>query len=338
MEEGLFLRRIQEEFPDVAWTAHRYLTHGWDHAVLVLDEALVFRAPKVQAYRDALANEARLLRHLQPRVEVGVPDYVYESTDGSFAGYPLLTGRELDVDSFDRISAAGRERIADQLAAFLTAVHQTPASIAHACGVSEQQPSKDYEDLVRDTEALVLPRLAPQEVRVVRIFLTELAAAVHSTYPTSLVHGDLGGEHILWDSAKQHVNVIDFSDRSIGDPALDFAGLRAYGHDFAGRVLERYRGPRDEGNAAEGGVVLPPDGTRDDGRPRSKAIPARSKEATRSSRSGSRPGRWSLPPRRLVRFSTCDRGAISTPPPGRPCVRRCPPWSMPVSGWIRMAW
>ena len=57
--------------------------------------------------------------------------------------------------------------------------------------------------------------------------------------------------------------------------------------------------------------------------PRSKAIPARSKEATRSSRSGSRPGRWRLPPRRLVRFSTCDRGAISTPPPGRPCVRRC---------------
>ncbi|MCY4122310.1 MAG: hypothetical protein OXG72_15475, partial [Acidobacteria bacterium] len=87
MEEGLFLRRIREEFPEVTWTSHRYLTHGWDHAVLILDEALVFRAPKTEAYRRALANEARLLRHLRPRVEIGIPDYVYESADGSFAGY-----------------------------------------------------------------------------------------------------------------------------------------------------------------------------------------------------------------------------------------------------------
>ena len=27
------------------------------------------------------------------RVDVGIPDYVYESADGTFAGYPLLAGR-----------------------------------------------------------------------------------------------------------------------------------------------------------------------------------------------------------------------------------------------------
>ena len=111
MEEGLFLQRIREEFPDVRWTSHRYLTHGWDHAVLILDDALVFRAPRAQPYQDALANEARLLRCLQPRVDVGIPDYVYESADGSFAGYPLLAGRELDVATFGRLSEAESERI-----------------------------------------------------------------------------------------------------------------------------------------------------------------------------------------------------------------------------------
>ncbi|MCY3843384.1 MAG: aminoglycoside phosphotransferase family protein [Acidobacteria bacterium] len=247
MEEGLFLRRIREEFPDVAWTSHRYLTHGWDHAVLILDEALVFRAPKTEAYRDALANEARLLRHLRPRVDVGIPDYVYESADGSFAGYPLLTGRELDVATFRGLSETERERIAEQLATFLTAVHETPKSVARKCGVSEQDPRKDYEDLRRDTEKLVLPRLAPHEVRVARAFLAELAAELRSTPPTCLVHGDLTGAHILWDAENQQVNIIDFSDRSIGDPALDFDGLMGYGHDFAGRVLERYRGRKDDG-------------------------------------------------------------------------------------------
>ena len=112
--------------------------------------------------------------------------------------------------------------------------------------MSEQDPRKDHEDLVRDVETLVLPRLAPREVEVVRPFLTELAAEVKPTHPTALVHGDLGGEHILWDAESEQVNVIDFSDRSIGDPALDFAALFAYGHGFTERVLERYRGPRDE--------------------------------------------------------------------------------------------
>ena len=250
MEEALLLRRIREEFPNVTWTSHRYLTHGWDHAVLILDEALVFRAPKAQANRDALANEAKLLRYLQPRVDVGIPDYVYESADGSFTGYRLLAGRELDVATFGRLSDTERERIAEQLATFLTAVHETPKSVARECGVSEQDPEQDHEDLVRDVETLVLPRLASHEVEVIRAFLTELAAEVkptRPTRPTALVHGDLGGEHILWDAGRQQVNIIDFSDRSIGDPALDFAGLLANGLQFAQRVVDQYRGPKDEG-------------------------------------------------------------------------------------------
>ncbi len=247
MEERLFLRRIREEFPDVTCTSHRYLTHGWDHAVLILDEALAFRAPKAQAYRDALPKEVRLLRYLRPRVDVGIPDYVFESADGSFAGYRLLAGRELDAVTFGRLSETEKERIAEQLATFLSALHETPKSVARDCGASEQDPRKDHEDLVRDVETLAYPRLAPREVNVIRALLAELATEVKPTRPTALVHGDLAGEHILWDAEKEQVNIIDFSDRSIGDPALDFAGLLAYGRDFAQRVVEQYRGPSDEG-------------------------------------------------------------------------------------------
>jgi aminoglycoside 2''-phosphotransferase len=247
MEEGPFLRRIQAEFPDLRWTSHRYLTHGWDHAVVLLDEVLVFRAPRAQAYRDALADEARLLRYLRPRVDVGIPDYTYESADGSFAGYPLLLGRELDVDTFRELSDDQRGRIADQLAGFLTAVHEIPKSIAREFGVSQPNPLKDLDDLHRDTEALVLPRLGPHEVPVVRAFLAELAAESKPVQPTTLIHGDLSGEHILWDAENQQVSIIDFSDRLIGDLALDFAYLHAYGSKFVEQVLERYRGPKDEG-------------------------------------------------------------------------------------------
>ena len=57
-------------------------------------------------------------------------------------------------------------------------------------------------------KTLVLPRLPPHEVEVIRALLTELAAKVKRPRPTALVHGDLDGQHILWDAENRQVNII----------------------------------------------------------------------------------------------------------------------------------
>ena len=256
MAPELFLRRIKEEFPEIAWNTYRHLTHGWDHAVLILDEALVFRAPKAPTSLGDVENEAGLLRHLERKLlerkllerklKVGIPRYIYQAADGSFGGYRLLPGRELDPGTFRNLSAEERETIAGQLAAFLTSMHQTPKSVARRHQVPEENAAKDYEDLVRDTEALVFPHLARRDTLAIEAFLIELAAELEQGRPTGLLHGDLSGEHILWDAGKRQVNIIDFSDRMLGDPAIDFSGLLAYGRGFAERVFEEYGGPTDE--------------------------------------------------------------------------------------------
>ena len=246
MAPELFLRRIKEEFPEIAWNTYRHLTHGWDHAVLILDEALVFRAPKAPTSSSDVENEAGLLRHLERKLEVGIPRYIYQAADGSFGGYRLLPGRELDAGTFRKLSAEESETIAGQLAAFLTSMHETPKSVAQRHQVPEEDAAKDYEDLARDTEALVFPHLARRDMLAIEIFLAELAAELEQGRPTCLLHGDLSGEHILWDAGKRQVNIIDFSDRMLGDPAIDFSGLLAYGRRFAERVFEEYGGPTDE--------------------------------------------------------------------------------------------
>ncbi len=246
MAPELFLRRIKEEFPEIAWNTYRHLTHGWDHAVLILDEALVFRAPKAPTSLSEVENEAGLLRHLERKLQVGIPRYIYQAADGSFGGYRLLSGRELDPGTFRKLSAEESETIAGQLAAFLTSMHEIPKSVARRHQVPEEDAAKDYEDLVRDTEALVFPHLARRDTLAIEAFLTELAAELEQGSPTGLLHGDLSGEHILWDAGKRQVNIIDFSDRMLGDPAIDFAGLLAYGRGFAERVFEEYGGPGDE--------------------------------------------------------------------------------------------
>ena len=246
MAPELFLRRIKEEFPEIAWNTYRHLTHGWDHAVLILDDALVFRAPKAPTSSSDVENEAGLLRHLERKLEVGIPRYIYQAADGSFGGYRLLPGRELDAGTFRKLSAEESETIAGQLAAFLTSMHETPRSVARRHQVPEVNAANDYEDLVRDTEALVFPHLARRDMLAIETFLAELAAELEQGRPTGLLHGDLSGEHILWDAGKRQVNIIDFSDRMLGDPAIDFSGLLAYGQGFAERVFEEYGGPTDE--------------------------------------------------------------------------------------------
>jgi aminoglycoside phosphotransferase (APT) family kinase protein len=70
------------------------------------------------------------------------------------------------------------------------------------------------------------------------------ASAGSATFTPALVHADLAPEHLLADPVTTRLTgVIDFEDAQIGDPAIDFAGLRpevwmAWAND---------RGPADPG-------------------------------------------------------------------------------------------
>jgi hypothetical protein len=63
------------------------------------------------------------------------------------------------------------------------------------------------------------------------------------------VHSDLAAEHILLDPATHQVTgIIDWSEISVGDPAIDFAGMFHWGGlDFLNAVLSHYRHHLDAG-------------------------------------------------------------------------------------------
>ena len=65
-------------------------------------------------------------------------------------------------------------------------------------------------------------------------------------YSKALTHNDLTWHHILWDSKNKQINIIDFSDRAFGDPAIDFGGLYKYGNSFAEEVFGMYSGKKDK--------------------------------------------------------------------------------------------
>ncbi len=246
MEAEFLLQKIKEEFPQIEWRTYRHLTHGWDHDVIILDENIVFRAPKDSRYKNELINEIQLLHYLKKNVNVGIPEYIYVSKDASIAGYPIVRGQELTTSRFHQLSVPEKESAAEQLAAFITALHATPLYIIKKYHVKTEDQKNNYKELVQDTKKFAFPRLGKKDVQIIEEYLKELQTALSHNYQNALVHNDLASEHILWDAQKNKINIIDFSDRSCGDPAIDFTGLREYGPEFTERVFNLYGGKKDE--------------------------------------------------------------------------------------------
>lgn len=247
MKAAVLLQKIKEEFPDVKWKHYKLLTHGWDHIVIVLDDRVVFRAPKdvPNSLLSELPDEVRLLHYLNSKVEVGIPEYIYVSKDKSFAGYKMLNGQELKPSQFNLFPTRVKEKFAEQMSDFLTALHTFQKSSLAKYNIRMENPQKNYSEFVCKTKKLVFPKMNIKEIQIIKKYFKELKTALNSNYSNTLIHNDLTWEHILWDNKKKQANIIDFSDRAFGDPAFDFAGLWEYGSKFINRVYELYQGKKD---------------------------------------------------------------------------------------------
>ncbi|MCA1669184.1 MAG: phosphotransferase [Thermomicrobia bacterium] len=73
---------------------------------------------------------------------------------------------------------------------------------------------------------LFLRMTPPERARTEALFAAYLDDPAHFRFAPTLLHRDLGGDHLLLDPQDGHLAaVIDWGDVSIGDPAQDFCGL-----------------------------------------------------------------------------------------------------------------
>jgi aminoglycoside 2''-phosphotransferase len=157
----------------------------------------------------------------------------------------MVRGRELTGSRFRRLSASEKDTVAKQLAGFISALHSTPKSVMTKYNVRNENQEKIYKELVRNAKKLLFPRLRKKDIQLIENYFIELKDALGHNYSNALVHNDLTGEHILWDAKRKQINIIDFSDRAFGDPAIDFSGLLEYGQKFTEKVLKLYSGKKD---------------------------------------------------------------------------------------------
>ncbi|WP_028920981.1 phosphotransferase [Pseudonocardia acaciae] len=204
------------------------LVQGWDSEATVVDGGWIERRPRRPEVAHHLLVETRLMPWLAPSLPLAVPRPFVVSTDPLVVRHELVPGEPTEHPE----PAGGRE-----LGAFLRALHATDVAEALARRLPSAADTVRARagELARFRE-LVLPLLPDRALAPARALL----AAVDRAPADTVVHGDLGPEHVLFERGRL-TGVIDFTDAHVGDPALDLAWC-LYGAppEFAAALAREY--------------------------------------------------------------------------------------------------
>ncbi|MGI8550164.1 MAG: phosphotransferase family protein [Dehalococcoidia bacterium] len=245
---------IRAHFPAYEIHSIEAMGHqGWggDSDAFTVNAADIFRFPRYDSVREALAVEAALLPLLAPVLPLPIPHFTLVAHEGTgeesdglslFVGYPRIEGLQLTPERFQKLAPIVQRRFAEQLGEFIGALQRFPVPVARRAGVPIMEDARAqlgaFYACVREQ---LFPLLSERERLWVRDLLERLLAdPANFAFEPVLSHSDLSGDHIIYDpDTLTLTGIIDFGDVQWGDPVLDFTGLlREYGSVFYGQAVE----------------------------------------------------------------------------------------------------
>lgn len=233
---------LRERFPELHIATFETIGEGWDSDAYEVNGAWIFRFPRRPVIIGQLRKEATLLPALAPTLPgpVPVPELVCTEPVACL-GHRKLEGRALDPAALSAPSAA---RLAEQLGAFLAALHRFPVERALALGVPGGDAAiwrTSYREVLDQLGRQVLPCLEPDEAAVAGTMLEGyLEDDANFAFEPRLAHCDLGPEHILAGEDGALAGVLDWGDSRVGDPAIDLAWVLHGVPSFGERAFAAY--------------------------------------------------------------------------------------------------
>jgi len=221
VDETLARELVSSQFPPLPERSLRLLSEGWDYAVFLVDETLVFRFPRRAVVVPATVREIELLPLLELPVPVPRPMYVGAPGDGfawPFYGAPYIPG-----DEAVGLDDAARTQLARPLARFLRSLH---GSEVPGLPVDPQRRSDMEVRVPRTRQAL----LAIADLWKPPPIVDELLSAASALPPAELavvVHGDLHFRQLLHVEGEL-TGVIDWVDLCRADRGQDLQLLWSF--------------------------------------------------------------------------------------------------------------
>jgi aminoglycoside phosphotransferase (APT) family kinase protein len=243
---------IRSAFPEVDTAGIRHLGSGSLFDAFLTTDGWVFRFPRWDWCGDLFEPEARIhsfvAKVLPARIRLPQVQLLCESTSGfpyRFAGHRFVPGIAADAVDEALVPTLTRE-----IAAFLGALHSTPAAVAEKAGFREITIDEAGRREWFEHGVAVAARLRGLD-SVIDGALDWLSTIPEPRtppeLPRQLIHCGLSPDHVLVDPATGLISgVLDWTDGSFGDVAGDFVFLVQWrGWGFAEEVLRLYPRPVD---------------------------------------------------------------------------------------------
>lgn len=211
---------VREQFPQWADLEIRPVDlDGWDNTTFRLGSDMCVRLPSAEPYVAQIDKEHHWLPILASHLRYPIPHAVAKGEPGCGFPRPWSIYGWLHGESAALTPVRDRERLADDLAAFLTTLQQVPATDGPPAGphsFSRGGPVSVWDAETRAAIEYLGGRIDAHGAREV----WDRALASSWTGPDVWVHGDMAPSNFLV-SDDQLCGVIDFGCSAVGDPACD---------------------------------------------------------------------------------------------------------------------
>jgi hypothetical protein len=203
----------------------------WASSSAVVDDTVVVKFAWSKVAAERLWHEAQILQTLIRETPGGLrlPDLVATSRDPVLVVTRLVPGRPLTYDMVGALAPSGVDRIAEEVASFLSHLHR-PHLLTRALdalgGLSAPTPQATTAGL---RDGLPTYLRADQHGQLLT-WCDWTDSALSVSGDSVLVHGDLHGHNQVWsvDDLRLEV-VVDFETSAMAEPEYDFRYLPAQG-------------------------------------------------------------------------------------------------------------
>lgn len=245
MESKDLVDLIESAFPELRINEFRTIDRGWDNYVIVVNERYTFKIPRRAEVTKMLAKEIDITSCLDD-CPVPIPRFIFsgEASGNLVAGYEYFEGKPLKD-----LSKMGKN-LSASLVEFLNYMYTKSGD---DCVISTlgKGSTEAWKDGVRSNREVffdaILPYTPDDVLSALALKFDGFLDGLCDTLEVSLMHGDLHEYNVLVDGTTGALKgIIDWGECLMGDPALDFAGLRV---DFSTaeveNLLSRYKGRID---------------------------------------------------------------------------------------------
>ena len=217
-------------------TAWRRVGEGWNCDTYLVNDEWIVQFPIGQNVRDKLRREVGFLARLKPFLSTPTPTVRLLSEEPFCVAYPVLVGEQALFNADVLPTGLWPE----QLGATLAELHRVPAA---AVGWNQEGPEIWQRTCQRWFERLlerVYPLLLEAESDALSTQVQEFLATLSVDFRPSVIHRDVGPEHLLISHTGDLVGIIDWAEAMVGDPAIDFSWMIDRWPAEAERALSRY--------------------------------------------------------------------------------------------------